>query len=132
MGAAGGYTAAGASLVGAGALAAKGFGKRGLARGAVAGIGYAGQALEGTGRMSGRRAASTGRAISRSTPRSSGRAISALPMPSPSSTGALVSPAAGAAVTRSGGVTPAGLAAYEAAQRRPSANPLRNFPFGMG
>jgi len=132
MGAAGAYATAGASLLGAGSLAVKGFGKRNMARGAIAGLGSVGQALEGTGRVSGRRAASTGRAISRATPRSSGRSISALPMPSPTGSGALASPAAGAAVTRASGVTPAGLAAYEAAQRRPSANPLRNFPFGMG
>lgn len=120
MGAAGGYALAGASLFGAGSLAVKGLGKRNLARAATSGVGFAGQALEGTGRMS-RRAASTGRAISRGTPRSSGRSLTALPIASPTSTGALVNPAAG------GGVTSQGMAAYEAAQRRPSLNPFSGF-----
>lgn len=132
MGAVGGYAAAGASLLGAGSLAVKGFGKRNMARNAVAGLGSIGEALEDTGKVSSKKAASTGKAIAKATTGSSGRSVSALPMPSPTGSGALVNPSAGAAVTRASGVTPAGLAAYEAAQRRPSANPLRNFPFGMG
>lgn len=100
MGAVGGYAAAGASLFGAGSLGLKGLNRRNLARNATLGMSFAGQALEGTRRMS-TRAASTGRNISRGIPRSSGRSLVGLPMPSPTSSGSLVNPAAATAITSS-------------------------------
>jgi hypothetical protein len=128
VGAAGGYMAAASSFVGAGVLATKGFSRRGLARNSMAGIGYAGRALEDTRRMSPRRAASTGRSLSRGLPRSNGGSVSRLPLPPPTASGALINPAAGSAVTQARGVTPEGIAAYESRIRsRQSPNPFSGF-----